>query len=64
MGDEVQLQDMVVYFVGILVKATKRIDLVVSTIGNRCIDKTSGSLTQSAGDFGSVAVHHGPVLHG
>ncbi len=54
---------MVINLVGVLVKSTKRIDLVVSAIGNGGIDKTCGSLTESSGDLGSVAVHHRPVLH-
>lgn len=55
---------MVVYFISILVEAAKRIDLIVSAIGHRGIDQASGSLAEGAGDFGSVSVHHGPVLHG
>ena len=62
-GDQVQLQDMVVYLIGILVEATEGIDLVVSAIGDGGIDQTSGSLAESSGDLGPIAIHHRSVLH-
>jgi hypothetical protein len=46
MADHVQPENMVVDLIGILVKATKGIDLVVSTIRDRGINKARGSLSQ------------------
>ena len=48
MADHIESEDMVVDFVGVLVKATKGIDLVVSTIRDRGINKARGSLSQGS----------------
>lgn len=63
MRDEVELQDMVVYFIGVLIKATEGIYLVVSAIGDRGIDQASGPLAESTGDLRAISVHHGAILH-
>lgn len=63
-ADQIQLQHMIVDLVGILVKAAKSIDLVVTTVGDRSIDQTGRPLTQSPGHLGLVAIRAQASLHG
>lgn len=66
MADQVQPQDMVVDFVGVLVETAESVDLVVSAVGDGCIDETGRTLSQSPCDFGTVpitAVLEGRIWH-
>lgn len=56
MSGKIKLEDMVVYFICELIKATKRIYLIVSAICHRSIDQTCGTLSQGAGDLWAIAV--------
>lgn len=62
MTREVQFEDVVIDFVGVLVKATEGIDAVVTAIGHRGIDETCRPLAEGSRDSGAIAIHHGPVL--
>lgn len=62
MARQVQSQDMIVYFVSVLVKATESIDLVVPAIGHGCIDEARRPLSQRACDFGAVPINQGAGL--
>lgn len=64
MADQVQSQHMIVDFVSILIKATKCVDLIVPAVSHGGIDKAGWTLAQGPGDFGTIAVHGGSILHG
>jgi len=55
---------MIINLVGVLVEAAKGVNLVVATVGHRGVDKTSGALSQGAGDLGPIAIHGRTVLEG
>lgn len=61
--DQVEPQDMVVDFVGILVETTKCVDLIVPTVRDGGVDQARRPLTKSAGNLGPVSVHNSS-LHG
>lgn len=63
MADQIEPQNMIVYFIRKLIEPTKSIYLVVPTVCYRGIDEAGGSLAESAGHLGPVSVHRG-FLHG
>jgi hypothetical protein len=53
---------MVIDFIGVLVKPSKGIDLIVAAISNRGVDEASRSLAESPCDPRPIPVHHSPIL--
>ena len=62
MADDIKPKNVVVDFVSVLVEPAKGVDLVVSTVRHRGIDKTCGTLAEGAGHLGPVPIRRG-FLH-
>ncbi len=54
MFDNIQLENNVVNFVGILIKTTENVDLILAAVGNAGVDQGRRLVTDGANDLWTV----------